>query len=116
ERIRGIEVDVLATTSDYVVLRASSAGDFSRYTLALVRSATDSRPPLDFDPVSSEVEFSFKIDCNTDFDCRPEKECVAPVVEAPEIDYLARDYASFRRLILDRMRSEERRVGKDGRS
>ena len=103
ERIRGIEVDVLATTSDSVVLRASSAGDFSRYTLALVRSATDSRPPLDFDPVSSEVEFSFKIDCNTDFDCRPEKECVAPVVEAPEIDYLARDYASFRRLILDRM-------------
>jgi hypothetical protein len=103
DRIRGIRVDVLSTSADAVVLRATPAGDFSRYTLALVRSASDPRPPVGFDPVLSEVPFSFKVDCDTGFDCRPERECPEPIVEPPEIDYLAKDYASFRRLIIDRM-------------
>ena len=103
ERVRDITVDVLATAADAIVLRATPAGDFSPYTLALVRSASDPRPPAGFDPQLSELTFSFKVDCPTDFDCRPLDECYEPAAEAPEIDYLAKDYASFRRLILDRM-------------
>jgi hypothetical protein len=103
ERVRGITVEVLQTTASAVTVRASVAGDHSHYTLAFVRSATDDRPPEGFDPVSSEVGFSFKVDCPSDFDCRTDDECDGPETPAPRIDYLAKDYGSFRRLILDRM-------------
>jgi Baseplate J-like protein len=103
ERITGIRAEVLATGTDSVTLRASVAGDFSRYTLALVRSASDDRPPPGFDPILSTIEFSFKIDCPSEFDCKPGHLCLKAPPEAPDIDYLAKDYASFRRLILDRM-------------
>ena len=52
---------------------------------------------------SSSVEFSFKVECPTDFDCEPRRDCPPDVDPEPEIDYLAKDYASFRRLMLDRM-------------
>ncbi len=103
ERIRDIRADVLATEPDAVVVRATPAGDFARYTLALVRSPSDARPPAGFDPLLSDVGFSFKVDCPSDFDCRPADGEVAATSDGPEIDYLAKDYASFRRLILDRM-------------
>lgn len=103
ERIRGIEAEVLRTGPSSAVLRASEAGDFSRYALALVRSPSDPRPPAGFDPVLCEIAFSFKVDCDSDFDCRQSDACPAPAEDAPDIDYLAKDYASFRRLILDRM-------------
>ncbi len=44
-----------------------------------------------------------KVDCPTDFDCQPQCDCPPAAREEPEIDYLAKDYASFRRLMLDRM-------------
>ncbi len=103
ERIRRIHVDVLGTGTDTVILRASPAGDFSRYTLSLVRSASDARPPEDFDPILSRVDFSFKVDCPSEFDCQPANTCIEPPDLVPEIDYLAKDYGSFRRLMLDRM-------------
>jgi hypothetical protein len=103
ERIRRIHVDVLGTGADTVILRASPAGDFSRYTLSLVRSASDARPPEDFDPILSRVDFSFKVDCPSEFDCQPANTCIEPPDLVPEIDYLAKDYGSFRRLMLDRM-------------
>ena len=103
ERITDIHVDVVSMAADRVVLRAEPAGDFSRYELALVRSESDPRPPAGFDPVLSTVGFSFKVDCPADFDCRTPEVCSIAPVDAPEIDYLAKDYASFRRLILDRL-------------
>jgi hypothetical protein len=103
ERTRDIRADVLATEPDAVVVRATPAGDFSRYTLTLVRSPSDTRPPAGFDPLLADVGFSFKVDCPSDFDCRPAEDVVAGAPPGPEIDYLAKDYASFRRLILDRM-------------
>ena len=103
ERIRDVSVEVLGTGEDEAQLRATPAGDFSRYELALVRSPTDPRPPPGFDPVLSTVSFSFKVDCESDFDCRTEPPGPPPPAESPEIDYLAKDYASFRRLMLDRL-------------
>lgn len=103
ERIRGIRVDVLSVGADTAELRASTAGDFSRYTLSLVRSASDLRPPKGFDPILSAVEFSFKVDCPSEFDCKPVRVCQPEPHDIPDIDYLAKDYGSFRRLILDRI-------------
>jgi hypothetical protein len=103
ERVRRIRVDVLGTGADTAILRASPAGDFSRYTLSLVRSASDARPPEGFDPILSTVDFSFKVDCPSEFDCQQTTTCIEPPGEVPEIDYLAKDYGSFRRLMLDRI-------------
>jgi hypothetical protein len=68
-----------------------------------VRSADDPRPPQGFDPVLSSVAFSFKVGCASEFDCRTEAVCAPEPLPQPRINYLAKDYASFRTLLLDRV-------------
>ena len=90
--------------SDHVLtVQVSKAGDFSTYTLRLVKDAKISEPPTDVDPILSAVSFSFKVACPTHFDCKTPRICLAERKEPPEIDYLAKDYSSFRQLMLDRM-------------
>jgi hypothetical protein len=79
-----------------LVVRTSEPGDFSYYTLHIDEPST-------FDPLLMTVEFTFKIDCDGGFDCRNECVCGATPQAAPELDYLAKDYASLRRLMLDRL-------------
>lgn len=86
-----------------LVIRTASSGDFSRYTLAIVSDSGNDAPPADFDPLLSRIDFSFKVECPTDYDCDAPLPCAAPIVPAPRIDYLAKDYAGFRRLMLDRL-------------
>jgi hypothetical protein len=86
-----------------LVVRTSSTGDFPTYTLRLVASSSVTTPPPGFDPQLSEVEFSFKVECPSDFDCKQETVCPPQKPEEPKIDYLAKDYESFRRLMLDRL-------------
>ncbi|MCB1036189.1 MAG: putative baseplate assembly protein, partial [Acidobacteria bacterium] len=85
-----------------LVLRTDAAGDFSRYRLVLVQPGSE-RPPQGFDPRLSAVEFSFKAECPTDYDCKALAECLSEGFPEPQIDYLAKDYGSFRRLIFDRL-------------
>jgi hypothetical protein len=90
--------------ADHVVLvRTNSAGDYSSYRLMLQRAEDDARPPLNFDPRLAAVDFSFKVECPSEFDCKPQRLCDEPVAPGPDINYLVKDYASFRRLILDRI-------------
>jgi hypothetical protein len=81
----------------------ATAGDFSRYVLRLVATAGVAAPPAGIDPALAQIEFSFKVDCPSDLDCRSDIVCPPEATTAPAIDYLARDYASFRRLLLDRL-------------
>jgi hypothetical protein len=85
-----------------LAVEVSARGDFSKYTLRLVNDAQN-EPPAHFDPLLSAIDFSFKVACPSDFDCRQERVCPPETLVQPEIDYLAKDYASFRQLILDRM-------------
>ncbi|MEO8012944.1 MAG: putative baseplate assembly protein [Polaromonas sp.] len=85
-----------------LVIRTTLAGDFSRYTLHL-RQSPGSGQPDGFDPKLSAVEFSFKVECPSDFDCAAPLPCPPPVSLKPDIDYLAKDYTGFRRLMLDRL-------------
>jgi hypothetical protein len=78
-------------------------GDFSFYRLRLVKDTLDDDVPNNVDPQLAAVEFSFKVECPSPFDCAPRHLCPAEPEPLPEIDYLAKDYASFRRLMLDRM-------------
>jgi hypothetical protein len=87
-----------------LVVRTDSSGDFSTYVFRLVEShASPETPPPGFDQLLSDVAFSFKVDCPSEFDCRPEDTCEEPTWPSPQIDYLAKDYASFRRLLFDRL-------------
>jgi hypothetical protein len=82
-------------------------GDFSTYRLCLFgvdeRGKATGKPLDGFDPRYSCADFSFKVNCPSELDCRPEAACPAESQAQPEINYLAKDYASFRQLILDRL-------------
>jgi len=71
-------------------------GDFSSYTLCLVDV-----PGID--PRFACLEFSFKTDCPSDLDCGQGESCPPPVLAEPDLNYLAKDYASFLQLIYDRL-------------
>ncbi len=86
-----------------LVVRVEPAGDYSVYCLRLVQSPSDASPPADVDPVLAAADFSFKVECPADFDCLAPEPATPPRPTAPPIDYLSKDYASFRRLMLDRL-------------
>lgn len=96
-------VDGLTPLIEFLVIRTQFYGDFSLYTLSLVSGPGSDSPPADFDPRLSEIPFSFKVQCESDFDCATPTPCPIPPADNPRLDYLAKDYASFRRLMLDRL-------------
>ena len=105
ERLRHIKViNVIAGSEPNIIeVEVDKAGDFSIYTLRLVKDQVQPEPPDGIDPVLADVDFSFKVECPSEFDCKSERVCPPAPPEMPEINYLAKDYASFRRLMLDRM-------------
>jgi hypothetical protein len=123
-RITDIKVEYVSVCTtkdedrdDCMKVRVDRLGDFSTYQLCVIEVDQDShpivtideygrkqyKPMAGFDPRYACVEFSFKAGCATDLDCGLEPVCPPEVLPAPEIDYLAKDYASFRQLILDRL-------------
>ena len=95
-----------------LVVQTNEAGDFSTYTLRLVNSTVQAAgDPFEvaqvlsgFDPQLAEVRFSFKAECGPNFDCKPAAAtCSQSSPTPPPINYLAKDYGSFRTLILDRL-------------
>jgi predicted phage baseplate assembly protein len=112
-RIRGIRVEAIRLCriddperDDCLKVFVDQPGDFSIYTLRLVNAygGQPSDEPLDgFDPRYAQIDFSFKANCPTDLDCQPQNVCAHESLNEPEINYLAKDYASFRQLILDRL-------------
>jgi hypothetical protein len=108
ERILNIQITGVTIGSGpqatLLTVTIPAPGDFSTYTLRLVNGLPgSSQPPKGFDPVLSAIDFSFKVACPNDFDCRPAHVCPPSPLAAPEIDYLAKDYSSFRQLMLDRI-------------
>jgi hypothetical protein len=91
---------------DFMEVIVHPAGDFSTYTLRVVKGRDENGawlPHPDFDPRYDRIDFNFKIDCPSDLDCAQEPICPSQAGPEPEIDYLAKDYSSFRQLILDRL-------------
>jgi hypothetical protein len=105
-RIRDIQVIEVKTCPQHdpeldncMVVTVDKPGDFSTYTLCIVNLPEDSP----FDPRYRCLDFSFKAACPTDLDCKTQPVCPPEEPSEPEISYLAKDYASFRKLILDRL-------------
>ena len=113
-RIRNIKVTKVELCApddpeqaDCMQITVDRAGDFSTYTLCLVKVDDQGHPtgePLDgFDVRYTCIDFSFKANCPSDLDCQPVDICPPRVLVEPEISYLAKDYQSLRQLILDRL-------------
>jgi hypothetical protein len=96
-------VDGIDVPERTLVVRTAVAGDFSAYTLAIVAAAGSLTPAPGFDPLLSRISFGFKVECPTPFDCATAPGCPPQIEVAPQIDYLARDHESFRRMMLDRL-------------
>jgi hypothetical protein len=105
DRIRNIQVTQVTSFADSTVVqvRVDRWGDFSPYRLRFVGGVADDLPPAWIDPILSVVQFSFKVECPSEFDCRTDRTCPPALVSPPDINYLAKDYASFRQLMLDRL-------------
>src|SRR6266853_2799914 len=107
ETIRTVAVDAIDDGTDWsfdgnhvvLDLTVAAPGDFSNYTLKLESLAIQS--PL-LDPFFASATFSFKARCPSDLDCEPTTPPCPPVqADVPPIDYLARDFLSFRQALLD---------------
>jgi predicted phage baseplate assembly protein len=91
---------------DCLRVMVNHPGDFSTYTLRLVgahKTRAGDEPLAGFDPRYAQIDFSFKANCPSDLDCEPMDTCSREPLPEPDIDYLARDYNSFRQLLLDRL-------------
>ena len=83
-----------ASTPQGVRLTLDQTGDFSIYTLTV--------NGFDIDPFFAAVKLRFRLGCDDRFDCRPPALSPAALPEIPvAIDYLSKDYASFRQALLD---------------
>jgi hypothetical protein len=77
-----------------LTLHVAAPGDFSTYTLTLANALLD--------PYFDHVAFSFKARCPSTLDCEaPPIVCPPEPADAPPIDYLAKDFASFRSALSD---------------
>lgn len=87
-----------ADLSVTLTLNDPGASDSVEFRVAL---APDFMPGLDPHFAESIVRFDCKEESQSDIDARLPARAQAP--PAPEIDYLAKDYATFRQLLLDRL-------------
>ncbi len=77
-----------------LALATAAAGDFSYYTLTVTSDKLD--------PFFNHTVFSFKAQCPTDLDCAtPLPVCPPEAGDLPPIDYLAKDFLSFREALSD---------------
>lgn len=82
-----------------VDLTVTPIGDYSTYTLTVDYKAGDE---LKIDPVFSKIDFKFRPGC-FNIDCAPTWETYPAPKEEPVIDYLAKDYDSFKHTMIAAM-------------
>lgn len=103
ERIRDIAVTGVSTGGDVpanvIVVEVDKTGDYSTYSVRLQPGIAGPN----FDPLLSSIDFTFKTDALNAFDCQAAPACLPEIQPQPEINYMAKDFASFRLLMLDRL-------------
>ncbi len=109
-RVLGVTVEDDPETYDDACLRVllDREGDHSAYCLCLVEADSSNDPATwlaypGFDPRHACAALRFRLGCGKDLDCAAEATCVQTPAPPPEINYLARDYQSFRQQLLDRI-------------
>ena len=87
ERIADINISGVVPGAEGNVLEVEvdKAGDFSIYTLCLLADGSDIDPPTEIDPMLAAVDFSFKVECPSDFDCETKRVCPPEIKTKPPI-------------------------------
>ena len=99
----------LADAANILVIRTSAAGDFSPYCCGwstrreAAKIRLGDRGVRGFDPILAEVEFTFKVEWARISTAPPRPDCPPDAPAPPPINYLAKDYGSFRTILLDRL-------------
>ncbi len=103
DRLPVVPVEAIDNTADWsldaegrpiLALRARVEGDFSTYRLTVNADALDI--------AYASTTFAFRVNCPSDFDCAPAPlACPPDDTVVPPIDYLAKDFQSFRAALMD---------------
>jgi len=89
-----VQVTAVSHSSNGVLaLVVQPIGDYSVYTLTVQQTG--------FDPILSDIDFRFRPGCFSS-DCAP-RTSNTPATAGPQIDYLAKDYASFQHTLIGAM-------------
>jgi hypothetical protein len=107
-----VQVNTIAKSADFdnpnstqpttLVLTVQPIGDYSTYTLSLNTNEFPSADPVVIDPVFNEIDFKFRPGC-FNINCAPDWDAASPPQAEPVIDYLAKDYDSFRHTMIAAM-------------
>lgn len=97
-------------------VKIDKPGDFSSYCICLIEPvealvhclgdpppAVERQIPAGIDPRYACAPLLFRTDCPDTLDCKPPPCPTEPALPPPMINYLARDFQSFRQLMLDRL-------------
>lgn len=91
--IRDIKVLSVYQAQGHLVVEVDRAGDFSIYRLKIKSDHLD--------PAHSQCDFSFKEGCKSFIDPKAEGKYPPKLHHGPLVDYMAKDYASFRKALID---------------
>src|SRR5262249_16080918 len=69
--------EMYSALARHLEVNVNQRGNFSTYTLSLIDPKTG-QPLVGLDRALSSVDFSFKVECPTPFDCRTQTICPAP--------------------------------------
>jgi hypothetical protein len=104
-----VQVRTIAKSADFdapnstqpttLVLTVTPIGDYSTYTLTVNGSEFPAAGPVIMDPVFNEIDFKFRPGC-FNINCAPDWTPAKRPPDEPVIDYLAKDYDSFRHTMI----------------
>jgi hypothetical protein len=92
-QVQVIKIEPHPTDGEVLRLTVEPIGDYSTYTLSVVHQ--------NIDPIFSEIGFKFRPGCFNN--CPPDWEAPPEPKPDPAIDYLAKDYDSFRHTLISWM-------------
>lgn len=85
-----------------LLLSVKPIGDYSTYVLGLNSAQIISATPSVFDPLFAEISFKFRPGCFS-LNCKDETDAPLAPLSEPTIDYMAKDYESFRLVMIAAM-------------
>ena len=94
----GFGTTPVSPPADVLMMAVRPVGDYSTYTLGTGPSVQG------FDPVFNEASFKFRPGCFST-DCAPDWTPAPPPVSDPPIDYMAKDFDSFRHVVMSWMQA-----------
>jgi hypothetical protein len=98
-----VTIDSASVSAKQLTLGITPPTATMGYTLQLVEALGSNKIPVGFDSQLSQIEFHLDNAAQREFDCKSNGAADIDPMPPPVIDYLAKDYSSFRQLMLDRL-------------